>query len=121
MNEQQQHTDYLNGLSNIAHEQDKARLRSLILSFHSTLQRLPKLKQEMESLLQNTDNLDYEELVKRVEPALQQASWLLKIDLLPSELANKTSIKDRITKLSEMMTLATCPLPTTKSSLKLGK
>jgi hypothetical protein len=108
MNEEQQYNDYVKELSGIAQEQDKARLRSLALNFHSTLQRLPKLKQEIAIILQSTDNLDYEELVKRVEPTLQQASdWLLKIDLLPSALANDTSIQENITKLQTIMTLST--------------
>ncbi len=46
----------INELSATAGKQDKACLRSLALSFHSTLQRLPKLQQEIEMMLQSTDN-----------------------------------------------------------------
>jgi TPR repeat protein len=84
------------------------KLRSVALHYEAALQRLPTLKQELDAMLQSTEVLDYEELVKRVEPALQQAdAWLLKIDLLPFEIANEFNIKETITKFSEIMRLST--------------
>lgn len=100
--------DYLKELQDFDSAQGKARLRSLVLSFHSTLQRLPALKQELDVMLQSTEALDYEELLQRVEPVLQQGSdWLLKVDLLPDEVANEKSIQDFIAKFCKIMRLST--------------
>jgi len=91
MNDSEQ---YFSDLQNLATAQDKAKFRSLALTFHSTLQRLPALKQELEVMLQSTEFLDYIELLKRVEPILQQVNnWLWDVDNLPNDLANDEEMK----------------------------
>jgi hypothetical protein len=111
MNDNQNYSDYFNNLSGMAQQQDKGRLRSLVLNYHSSLQRLPALKQEMDLLLQSNDAIDYDDLIKRIEPVLQQASdWLLKIDLLPSAIATQSSVKETVAKYSSIMRLSTVNL-----------
>lgn len=73
--------DYLNELQQVGRLQDKAKLAALLRYYQSTLMRLPALKQEMDVFLQTDEMLDYEELLNRIEPTLEQATaWLLKVD-----------------------------------------
>ena len=107
MNKHQSNDDYLDELSTEAVRQDKARLRSLVLSFASTLQSFPSLRQEIEHIFKSTDNLDYKELYKRIEPVLQQANdWLLDFSSLPAEFPDKYKLNKLVDDILNVITLA---------------
>lgn len=57
-------SDYFRNLQNIATEQDRAKLAAVADEYRSTLQQLPKLQQEMDSLLAPEQRLDYIDLTK---------------------------------------------------------
>ena len=62
--------------------QGGTRLRTLVLEFADTLQRLPKLRQELETWMQ-TPGVDWADLAQRLEPQLAAAAdWLLDYDML---------------------------------------
>ena len=50
---------YLQALQRIEREQELAKLRTLCLEFGSVLQRLPRMKAEMETFLAPNQGLDY--------------------------------------------------------------
>jgi len=105
MNESEQ---YFSNLQNLATAQDKAKFRALALTFHSTLQRLPALKKELDVMLESTEALDYGALLAWVEPPLEKAAnLLLEIDMLPSELRNHQQIKDFSHALAATLTVRT--------------
>ncbi len=107
MNEQPQFDNYLNGLKQAALEQGRGKLRALALHYQSSLLRLPTLQQEIDGLLQTEETLDYEELLKRVEPALKQATdWLFDVDRLPREIADDAEFSQYLNKMLATLTLA---------------
>jgi TPR repeat protein len=94
MDKHQNYADYADSMNNARRKKGQEKLRAVALHFQSTVQRLPALTQELDMMLQSTEALDYEELLKRVEPVLQQAGdWLWDVDNLPRDLADDAEMK----------------------------
>ena len=101
-------SDYFRNLQNIATEQDRAKLAAVVAEYRSTLQQLPKLQQEMDSLLVPGQSLDYIDLTKNVRPKLEQAArFLFDLDQLPAELRNAREVTEFVQSTKANMTLQT--------------
>ena len=101
-------SDYFRNLQNIATEQDRAKFATVVAEYRRTLQQLPKLQQEMDSLLAPGQLLDYIDLTKNVRPKLEQAArFLFEIDQLPAELRNTREVAEFVQSAKANMTLQT--------------
>ena len=70
------------------------RLRTLVLEFADTLQRLPKMRQEVETWMQ-TPGVDWADLAQRLEPQLEVAAdWLLDYDMLNPASQSQAMLQD---------------------------
>jgi hypothetical protein len=108
-------SDYFRDLQNIATEQDRAKLAAVAAEYRSTLQQLPKLQQEMDSLLAPGQLLDYIDLTKNVRPRLEQATrFLFDLDQLPAELRNAREVTEFVQSAKASMTLQTIAPMTAK-------
>jgi len=84
---------YLRNLQHIATEQDRAKFASLVATFRSTLERLPKMREEIDAYLAPEQALNYISLIDRIEPKLEQAAaFLAQLDTLPDHLKNDDEI-----------------------------
>ena len=84
---------YLRNLQHIATEQDRAKFASLVATFRSTLERLPKMREEIDAYLAPEQALNYISLIDRIEPKLKQAeAFLTQLDTLPDHLKNDDEI-----------------------------
>lgn len=100
--------NYYQELQNFDTEQGKIKLRTLALEFHSTLARIPKLKQDIEVMLRQDTGIDYDELVPRLEQPLAKATTLLlEIDMLPNDLRNSSEMQNFIDVLETTLTVRT--------------
>ncbi len=94
--------DYYQELQRMEMEQGQGKLRTSAPEFSSTLARLPKLKQELKTMLQPQPGINYGELAERLEPALVKATdLLLELDLLSAPLRNSMEggFKDQVQKV----------------------
>lgn len=99
---------YFKKLQTMATEQDKAKLTTLAVEFGSVLQRLPKVRAEIEAFLSSDQLLDYAGLVARVEPKLEQAAaFLSELDFLPADLKAEAEIAAFIQIACNSLTLRT--------------
>jgi formylglycine-generating enzyme required for sulfatase activity len=90
-----------------AQQQGAARLRTIAAEFISTLDRLPKLKQEVDSM-QQMQGVNFEDLASSLEQWLDKAANLLaRIDLLPGEIRNARDLEGLVHGLQNAMTLRT--------------
>jgi formylglycine-generating enzyme required for sulfatase activity len=92
-------SNYLSNLQNLANAQDRAKLSTLALEFGTVLAAMPTLNAEMNAFLQPStsrqDKIDYEGLVARLEPQLEQAGKLLSdLDFLPAAVRNHPAVAE---------------------------
>jgi len=100
--------DYYNELLQIDTEQGLSKLRTLALEFEAALERLPRLRQEIDNLLAPRAGVNYGELAERAEPALVQAAdYLLELDLLPADLRQAPAIREFEQSAAQALTLRT--------------
>jgi hypothetical protein len=99
--------DYLRDLKDFEQQQGISRLRTLAAEFFSTLDRLPKLKQEVEAM-QQMQGVNLDDLATSLEQHLDKAANLLaRLDLLPDEIRNAQELEGLIHGLQNVMTLRT--------------
>lgn len=112
-------SSYFRDLQNIATEQDRAKFAALVVEFGSTLQQLPKLRQEIDGFLTPNQSVDYAELVRSVRPKLEQAAaFLFEIDQLPAELRNAREVVELVkTSKASMILQTVTPLKSQLSSV----
>jgi len=100
-------SDYLKDLQNFEQQQGAARLRTVAAEFFSTLDRLPKLKQEVDAM-QQMQGVNFDDLAASLEQRLDRAADLLaRFDLLPSEIRNASELEGFEHGLQNAMTLRT--------------
>ena len=69
-------------------------LRTLLSEFADTLERLPKMRQEVETWMQ-TSGIDHTAIAQRLEPQLLAAAdWLLDFDMLPPATQENPALHD---------------------------
>lgn len=79
--------EYLYNLRNTASCLGKQKIRTLQVQFYDTLLKLPALKTEIDFILAQEGELDYDSLILQLESSLHKATeFLLKMDLLPAEI-----------------------------------
>lgn len=101
--------DYLKDLHAVEQQQGIALLRSIVIQFSSTLNRLPNLKHEVDEMLCcSSQGVNYESLATSLEHSLDKAANLLaKLDLLPNEILNAPELGGLLHGLQNTMTLRT--------------
>ena len=99
---------YFRNLQQLANEQDRAKLTTLAVEFGSVLQRLPRMKAEMEAFLLPNQSLDYSGLLQRLEPSLEQAATFLdEVDFLPTALKQTEAVQSFIALACNSLTFRT--------------
>lgn len=100
-------SDYLKELQDIEQQQGVARLRTITAEFFSTLDRLPKLKQEVDTM-QQMQGVNFDDLATSLEQRLDKAADLLaRLDLLPADIRNAQELEGFEHGLQNAMTLRT--------------
>lgn len=100
-------SDYLKELQEIEQQQGVARLRTIAVEFFSTLDRLPKLKQEVDAM-QQMQGVNFDDLAASLEQRLDKAAELLsRLDMLPQEISQSNDIKEMWHNLQHTITLRT--------------
>ena len=75
-------------------QQGAMQLRTLSSEFADTLERLPKMRQEVETWMQTPD-IDHTAITQRLEPQLLAAAdWLLDFDMLPAATQENPALHD---------------------------
>ena len=101
-------SDYLAELQQLDSAQGMVKLRTLIVEFHKTLKRLPKLKAEAEAMLTPQTGVNYDELAARLEARLANAAdLLLKYDLLSDDIRKEPEFARLWKTANASMTLRT--------------
>jgi len=100
--------NYLKELLDMELKQGIALLRSVAAQFSTTLDRLPRIKQEIDVMLEPGQELNYERLAASLERSLDKAAGLLgKVDLLTDETFSDSKFAGFLTNLQNTMTLRT--------------
>ena len=100
--------DYLKALQDIECSHGIMKLRTLLLEFNSTLERVPSLKKELDKMLFPLDGVNYDELSEKIEKQLEQAANLVAwVDMLSSEVREDTNIVELFKRLQSELTLRT--------------
>lgn len=103
--------NYQENIHNAEIRSGMVKLRTLLLEFDSTLDRVPKLRQEVEKMLVPNDGVNYDDLAIRVESQLEKTATLLaKVDLLPKEILKSPDLEHFYQTLSEAITIRTVDL-----------
>jgi formylglycine-generating enzyme required for sulfatase activity len=85
--------DYFKELQEIEREQGNARLQTIVVQFFDVLDRLPKLKQEVERMTQSSSGVNGDELAGTLERQLDKAAELLALyDMLPEGLRQSSEL-----------------------------
>jgi formylglycine-generating enzyme required for sulfatase activity len=100
-------SDYLKELQEIEQQQGISRLRTIAAEFFSTLDRLPKLKQEVDAM-QQMQGVNLDDLATSLEQRLDKAADLMaRLDLLPADIRNAQGLEGFEHGLQNAMTLRT--------------
>jgi formylglycine-generating enzyme required for sulfatase activity len=99
--------EYLKDLQDIEQQQGISRLRTIAAEFFSTLDRLPKLKQEVDAM-QQMQGVNFDDLATSLEQRLDKAADIMaRLDLLPRDLRQSPEIEELVHGLQNAMTLRT--------------
>jgi formylglycine-generating enzyme required for sulfatase activity len=99
--------EYLKDLQDIEQQQGAARLRTIAAEFFSTLDRLPKLKQEVDAM-QQMQGVNFDDLATSLEQRLDKAADIMaRLDLLPRDLRQSPEMEELVHGLQNAMTLRT--------------
>lgn len=100
-----QSEDYLRELQALELTQGVEELRKLMIEFDSALARMPRLKQEIETM-QTSPISNYEEVAKYVKKQLSKGADLMaSLDNLPKTLQKTPTLKKLVTSMKQNITL----------------
>lgn len=100
--------NYLKELLDMEQKQGIALLRSVVVQFSTTLDRLPRIKQEIDVMLEPGQELNYESLAASLEQHLDKAANLLaRFDLLTDKIRSDSEFEGFLSDLQNTMTLST--------------
>jgi formylglycine-generating enzyme len=100
--------DYFKELQGIEREQGNARLQTIVVQFFDVLDRLPKLKQEVDRMMQSSSGVNGDELAGTLERQLDKAAELLALfDMLPESLRQASELEGFFPGMQNSMTMRT--------------
>jgi formylglycine-generating enzyme required for sulfatase activity len=100
--------EYFKELKEIEREQGNARLQTIVVQFFDVLERLPKLKQEVDRMMQSSSVANGDELAGTLERQLDKAAELLALyDMLPEALRKASELEGFFPGMQSSMTMRT--------------
>jgi hypothetical protein len=99
---------YFKDLQEVERKQGNASLQTIVVQFFDALERLPKLKQEVDRITQSTSVVNLDELSGTLDRQLDKAAELLALyDMLPEALRQSPELAGFYAGMQNSMTMRT--------------